>query len=60
MTDFRGGGGGQHKWPVAAELFPCGQTDVTKLIVAFSNIANACKKTFRIIGVTVYRIFSPC
>jgi len=32
--------------PVGAELFHAdGRTDMTKLIVAFRNFANACKKT---------------
>jgi len=32
--------------PVEAEFFPCGRTDITKLIVAASNFANAPKYWF--------------
>jgi hypothetical protein len=42
-----------HQNPSSGSRVPCGQTDVTKLIVAFRSFANASKKSW-LLTVTWY------
>ena len=48
-----------HENPSSGDrVVPCGRTDMTKLIVAFSNFANAHKKTTSTNNSTLLKTFS--